>query len=134
MRHEPFEVLDGGGQQELVAGASEAAQSQADHRENMLGLAEQRFDFLASDAGLGIGVGLHQPTGMIPRSLVGGAGNPALRLPGTTTRLEAADVANTLARRVAIETIGVKPSSALHGFAGRTDVEVARLVVAEVRP
>ena len=38
---EPFQVLDGGGQQKLVAGASEAPQTEPDHRENILGLAEE---------------------------------------------------------------------------------------------
>ena len=36
-----LEVLDGGGQQELIAGTREAAQSEANHRENVLGLAER---------------------------------------------------------------------------------------------
>lgn len=43
---EPFEVLNGGGQQEFVLGAAQAAQSQPDQRMNVLCLAEQSFDLL----------------------------------------------------------------------------------------
>jgi hypothetical protein len=35
-----FEVLDGGGEQELVPGAAEAAESEAHQREIMLGIAK----------------------------------------------------------------------------------------------
>jgi hypothetical protein len=45
-----FEILDGGGEQELVPGAAEAAQSEAHQREHMLGLAKQGFDLLPFDA------------------------------------------------------------------------------------
>jgi hypothetical protein len=45
-----FEVLDGGGEQELVPGAAEAAQSEAHQREIMLGLAKQGFDLLPCGA------------------------------------------------------------------------------------
>ena len=45
-----FEVLDGGGEQELVPGAAEAAQSEAHQRVNMLGLAKQGFDLLPCGA------------------------------------------------------------------------------------
>ncbi len=48
---ESFEVLNGGGQQELVSGSGEAPQSEANHREDMLGLAKERFDLLALPAG-----------------------------------------------------------------------------------
>ena len=37
---EPFQVLDGGGHEELIFGTGEASQSEPDHREDMLGLAK----------------------------------------------------------------------------------------------
>jgi hypothetical protein len=37
---QPFEILDGGGEQKLVSGAAEAAQSEAHQREIMLGIAK----------------------------------------------------------------------------------------------
>ncbi len=37
---QPFEVLDGGGQQELVPGAGQAPQPEPDHREDLLGFAK----------------------------------------------------------------------------------------------
>ncbi len=46
---EAFQGLDGGGQQELVAGAGEAPQSEPDHREDMLGLAKQPFDLSTAE-------------------------------------------------------------------------------------
>ncbi len=67
---EPFQVLDGGGQQELVLGAGETSQSEPDHRVDMLGLAKQRFDLFAFTAGDAVGLGLHQSTGVIPCRLV----------------------------------------------------------------
>jgi len=56
---EPFEVLDGGGQQELVPGAGQTPQSECHHRENALGFAKEPFDLLALGAGDPIGLGLH---------------------------------------------------------------------------
>ena len=51
---QPFEILDDGGQHELVFCAGEAAQSQARHGENILGLTKQTFDLLTFTARLGI--------------------------------------------------------------------------------
>ena len=62
---EPLEVLDGGGQQELVPGAGEAPQSEANHREDMLGLAKEHLDLLALAAGDPIGLGFHYSAGVI---------------------------------------------------------------------
>ena len=67
---EPFEVLDDGGQQELVPGAAETAQSQAGHREDYLGLAEQPFDFLALASRLRVSLGFHQGLGIVTSFLI----------------------------------------------------------------
>ncbi len=67
---EPFQVLHGGGQEELVAGAGEAPQSKPDHREDMLGLAKEPFDLLAFAAGGSVSLGLHQGAGIVARLLV----------------------------------------------------------------
>jgi hypothetical protein len=50
VRCQAFEILDGGGEQELVPGAAEAAQSEAHQRVDMLGLAKQGFDPLPCGA------------------------------------------------------------------------------------
>ena len=47
------------------------AQSEPDHREDVLGLAKQRFDLLAFTAGDSVGLGLHQSAGNVTGLLVG---------------------------------------------------------------
>ena len=67
---EPFEVLNGGGQEKLIAGAGEAPQSEPDHRENGLGLAKEGFDSLALGSRDPVGLGLHQATRVVAGGLV----------------------------------------------------------------
>ena len=67
---EPFEVLNAGGQKKLVLGAFEAAQSEPGHGEDMLGLTKEGFDLLALEAGVPIGVGLHQGLSIISGLLI----------------------------------------------------------------
>ena len=76
---EPFEVLDGGGQEELIPGPGQAPQPEPDHRENALGLAKQPFDLLAFTAGGPICLGLHQSAGNVARGLIDVTLDPARR-------------------------------------------------------
>ena len=131
---EAFQVLDGGGQQELVAGAGQAPQSEPDHREDMLGLAEEPFDLLAFRARRRVSLGLHQGTGMVACRLVQLARDPARRCVGTAFRLQRTGIAITLARAIAIGVVGMAPAGGRQGLAAGTDVAVARRVVDEVGP
>ena len=67
---EPFQVLDGGGQQEFIPGACQAPQSEPYYRENVLGLAKERLDLLALAAGDHIGLGFHYGAGVVAGFLV----------------------------------------------------------------
>ena len=67
---QPFQVLDGGGQEELILGAGQAPQSESNHRENRLGLAKQRLDLLAFSAGVHVSLGLYQSAGVVTGILV----------------------------------------------------------------
>ena len=64
-----FEVLDGGGEQEFVAGTGEPAEPQAGEGEDVFDLAEERFDLLALGSCDPVGRALHHGAGMIARRL-----------------------------------------------------------------
>ena len=103
---EPLEVLDGSGHEELVAGAGEAPQSEPDHREDVLGLAEQPFDPLALDTGDFIGLGLHQALGLVAGVLMEVSLEPPCRAGGAAGLERAACTVTLLGDvfdRVAIE-------------------------------
>ena len=129
---ESFEVLNGGGQQELVSSAGEASQSEANHREDVLGLAKEPFDLLALGAGDPIGLGLHQGTGSIACRLVRVARDPACRCIGAAFRLQRTGIAIILARDIAIGVVGVEPAGGPQGLVARADIEVTLLVIDEV--
>ena len=65
-----FEVLDGSGEEELIAGTGEAPQSEPDHREDVFGLAEEPLDLLAIGAGDPISLALHERLGVVASFLV----------------------------------------------------------------
>ncbi len=67
---EAFQVLDGGGQQELVVSATQAPQSEPDHREDMLGLAEEPLELLPVASGMFISIGFHQGLSIVTGFLV----------------------------------------------------------------
>ena len=98
---ESFEVLDGGGQQELVPGAGQAPQSEPYHREDLFGLTKEPFDLLAFAAGGRVSLGLHQGAGKVAGRLVRVARDPTRRCVGTAFRLQCADIAIILARDIA---------------------------------
>lgn len=56
---QPFEVLDGGGKQELIPCARETAQSQPVQRMSMLYFSKQTLDLLSIYGRLAIGVCVH---------------------------------------------------------------------------
>ncbi len=78
MLGEPLEVLDGSGEEEYLAGAGEAPQSEPDHRENVLSLAEEGFDPPALDTGHPIGLGVHQALGIVAGFLMDVTLDPSL--------------------------------------------------------
>ena len=114
-------------------GAGEAAQPEPDHRQNMLGLAKERFDRLVLGAGDPIGLGLHQSAGIVARRLVGVARDPAPRHVGTTLilgmRFQWAVIAITISGDITIGVIGMEPACGLQDLTARTDIEIALLVV-----
>ena len=65
-----FEVLDGSGEEELIAGTGEAPQSEPDHREDVFSLAEEPLDLLALDTGDPTGLALHERLGVVASFLV----------------------------------------------------------------
>ena len=87
MLGEPLEVLDGSGEEEFLAGAGEAPQSEPDHRENVLSLAEEGFDPPALDTGHPIGLGVHQALGIVAGFLMDVTLDPSLPA-GGAMRLE----------------------------------------------
>ena len=87
MLGEPLEVLDGSGEEEFLAGAGEAPQSEPDHRENVLSLAEEGFDPPALDTGHPIGLGVHQALGIVAGFLMDVTLDPS-RPAGGAMRLE----------------------------------------------
>ncbi len=118
----PFEVLDGGDQQELIAGASEAPQSEPDHREDLLGLAKEPFDLLALGSGGPIDLGLHQSTGIITSLLVWIPQDPTRPAFGGATRFQRTVIAITLGGDVAVGVVGMKCSGGLQDLTARTDI------------
>ena len=52
MLGQSFEVLDGSGEDELIAGAGEAPQSEPDHRENVLSLTKETWPHITGGAKL----------------------------------------------------------------------------------
>ena len=59
------QVLHGGGQQELVPGAAQAAEAELRQRQIALDVAEQGLDLLALTRGVAITIGLHEGAGII---------------------------------------------------------------------
>ena len=134
MLGKPFQVLDGGGQEELVPGAGEAPQSEPDHRENMLGLAKERFDLLAFAARQRVSLALHQSAAIVARLLIRVARDAARRCVWAAFRLQGAGTAIRLARDIAIGVVGMKPAGGPQELRARADIEVTRLVIDEVGP
>ncbi len=82
MLDQSFSVLDGSGHEEFFAGARETPQSEPDHREKVLSLAEEPFDPLALDTGDFIGLGLHQALGLVAGVLMEVSLEPPCRAGG----------------------------------------------------
>ncbi len=131
---EPFQVLDGGGQEELISGAGQAPQSEPYHREDLLGLTKEPFDLLALGAGELIGLGLHQRLGVLAGFLIDIALDPARRRGGTASRFQGAALTIELAGAVIKRLAVMNPAGRLQGLAAGTDIEITLLVIAEVRP
>ncbi len=124
---EPFEVLDGGGQEELISGAGQAPQSEPYHRENTLGLTKERFDLLALAAGGRISLGLHQSAGSVARRLIEVTRDAARRRLWTASRFRGASLTIEFAGPV-IERFAVMNSAGrLQGLGARADIEIALL-------
>ena len=134
MLGEAFEVLDGSDQQEFVPGAREPTQSEPDAREDVFDLAEERLDLLSLGAGGSIGLGLHQRLGIVPCVLVHVTRDPALRCFGATARLQRAHFAVALASSIVNRPAPMNPPSRLEDLAAGADIEIAVLIVGEVRP
>ncbi len=131
MLGQSFEVLDGCGHEELVAGAGEAPQSEPYHRENVLGLAEQPFDPLALDTGDPIGLGLHQALGIVAGVLMEVSLEPPCRA-GGAAGLERAACTVTLLGDVFDGVSDVNAPGGLQLLAAGTDREIALPVVGEI--
>ncbi len=126
MLGQSFEVLDGSGEEELIAGTGEAPQSEPDHREDVLGLAEQPFDPLALDTGDPIGLALHERLGVVACLLVHIAREAALPAGGA---LGLEWTAGTVAALGDVFDGGAVMNAA-RGFqllAAGTDIEIALL-------
>ena len=92
-----LQILHDGGEQELVAGAGQAAQPQPADPEVAFYVAEQGLDLLASASRLAVGVRLHQGAGVVTRRLIDISRNLARRRGWTTSGLKRADIAVGLA-------------------------------------
>ncbi len=90
MSDQPFQVLHGRGEEELVLCPGEAAQAEPGQSEDVLDLTEEPLDLLAFAAGYRVGLALHQCPGVVASSFVDVHGDAALRHLRATSLLKGA--------------------------------------------
>lgn len=106
MVRQRLEVLHDGGEVELIARTGEAAQAHALETVMDLQVRKAHFDLLALVTGFGELRRPHQRTGVIAGFLIEIACDLARRRLRTTLRLEGADLAVALERKVAQDMVG----------------------------